>query len=217
MKLLIVRPQPGADATAVRVKAAGHEPLMMPLFVVEPVNWAAHPSGSYDKLLLTSANSVRHAGPNLELYRDLPVLAVGQNTADAARGAGLSIEYIGNSGVDDLLVKLDDCRLLWLAGEDRAEPQYDPSIRIDTQIVYRSAALPAPDAFDDLTQSADHVLLHSPRGARHFAFLLGERTIAKGTISIAALSPNIACAAGDGWKSVIVAAEPSDRALLSCL
>ncbi|MBL0925608.1 MAG: uroporphyrinogen-III synthase [Sphingomonadaceae bacterium] len=217
MKLLILRPQPGADATAVRVRAAGHEPLLMPLFVVEPVDWTALSPGDYDKLLLTSANSVRHAGTDLAKYRDLPVLAVGQNTADAARGAGLSVEHIGNSGVDELLAKVDHCRLLWLTGEDRVEPQYDPSIRLDTHIVYRSTALPAPEAFEDFTRSADHVLLHSPRAARHFGFLLAERNLAKSAISIAALSPNIAQAAGHGWKSVFVASGPSDKALLSCL
>jgi hypothetical protein len=46
------------------------------------------------------------------------------------------------------------------------------------------------------------------------ALLAGDR---KPAISIAALSGNVARAAGEGWKSVRIAAQPSDAALLSCL
>jgi uroporphyrinogen-III synthase len=217
MKLLILRPQPGADATAARVTAAGHEPLTMPLFAVEPVDWTAPPPTNYDNLLLSSANAVRQAGANLALYRHLPVLAVGTNTADAARTAGLTVAQTGQSGVEALLQGLGGLRLLWLTGEDHIEIEAGGSIHIDKHVVYRSAAVSLPSDFDDIAQSADHILLHSPRAARHFADLLAKRNIANGTISIVALSSNIALAAGGGWKSVRVAPEPTDAALLSQL
>jgi uroporphyrinogen-III synthase len=217
MKLLILRPQPGADATAARVRAAGHEPLIMPLFRVEPVDWDAPPPADYDGLLLTSANSVRQAGTNLALYRGLPVLAVGQNTAEAALKEGFNIAHIGDSGVDALLGKLTDRRLLWLTGEDHIGPDANPSIHIDKSIVYRSAAVALLPEFEEMTRNADHTLLHSPRAARHFGGLLAEHHIERSAISIAALSPNIAQAAGDGWKSIYVAPEPNDAALLSHL
>jgi uroporphyrinogen-III synthase len=217
MKLLILRPQPGADATAARVIAAGHTPLIMPLFAVEPVDWEAPPPTDYDHLLLTSANAVRQAGANLALYLETPVLAVGANTADAARKAELSVAYVGQSGVEPLLDGQRGLRLLWLTGEDHIEVEADSSNRIDRYIVYRSAAVSIPDDFDQMTRSADYVLLHSPRAARHFAALLAERNIAKSEVSIATLSPNIAEAAGGGWKSIHVAAEPNDAALLSQL
>jgi uroporphyrinogen-III synthase len=215
MKLLVLRPQPGADATAARVKAAGHEPLIMPLFEVAPVAWNARPPRDYDNLLLTSANAVRLAGANLALYRDLPVLAVGTNTAHAARAAELSVAQTGRSGVSGLLQGVKGVRLLWLTGEDHIEMEADSLIGIDKQIVYRSAAIRLRSDFDKLVRGADHILLHSPRAARHFSELLTERNMPKAAISIAALSPNIAQAAGDGWKSVRVAPEPSDGALLS--
>lgn len=217
MKLLILRPQPGTDATAARVRAAGHTPLMMPLFAVEPVDWEAPAAANYDNLLLTSANAVRQAGANLALYRDLPLYAVGQNTADAARQAGFEIAHIGDAGVDALLQKLNDRRLLWLTGEDHVEPEADPTVRLDRYIVYRSAAITLSPDFVETTQSADHVLLHSPRAASHFGDLLTEHHIERNAISIAALSPNIAQAAGSGWKSVRVAPQPTDAALLSQL
>jgi uroporphyrinogen-III synthase len=217
MRLLILRPQPGADATAARVRAAGHEPLMMPLFAVEPVDWDAPAAATYDNLLFTSANAVRQAGANLALYRDLPVYAVGQNTADAARQAGFDIAVIGDAGIDAVLDKLSDRRLLWLTGEDHIEPAAHPSVGLHRHIVYRSVAVILPAGFADTARSADHVLLHSPRAARHFGELLGQSCVERSAISIAVLSPNIAEAAGSGWKSVRVAPQPNDAALLSQL
>ena len=39
MKVLILRPQPGADETAARARALGLEPLVAPLFTVRPLAW----------------------------------------------------------------------------------------------------------------------------------------------------------------------------------
>ncbi len=64
---------------------------------------------------------------------------------------------------------------------------------------------------------ADHVLLHSARAAERFSILVAERQLDSADISIAALSENIANAAGNGWKSIHIANEPTDAALLSCL
>jgi uroporphyrinogen-III synthase len=217
MKLLVIRPQPGADATAARVMEAGHEPLLMPLFAVEPVAWDAPSADGYDGLILTSANAVRQAGPALAAFAHLPSHSVGKTTARAANEAGLLAGQTGVVGVDDLLSALEGRRLLWLAGEDHTAFAAPPSAHVDMRIVYRSAALPVPASFHDMTMRADHVLLHSPRAAGHFASLVADQALDRAYISIGALSGSIANAAGSGWKSVHVAAQPSDTALLSCL
>lgn len=216
MKLLVIRPQPGADATAARISAAGHEPLLMPLFAVEAVAWDA-PADDYDGLLLTSANAVRQAGPELKTLAHLPVLAVGKVTAMAAEQAGLHVAEVGNSGAEELLSGVADRKLLWLAGEDHTSFAAPPSVQIDVRIVYCSAALPVPESFDNLVSQADHVLLHSVRAAQRFASLVVAQGLEKATISIDVLSASIVEAAGDGWKSAHVASEPSDAALLSRL
>ena len=217
MKLLVIRPQPGADATAARVKAAGHEALMMPLFGVEPVAWDLPLAENYDSLLLTSANAVRQAGPQLGALAHLPVVAVGEVTAAAARIAGLIVSQTGDGGAEALLADLRDCRLLWLAGEDRTDIAVPASVRIEIRVVYRSAILPVATNFSEMTLAADYVLLHSARAAEHFASLTADQGFDKSAISIAALSEKIAVAAGDGWRSVRVAPQPNDAALLSCL
>ncbi len=217
MKLLVVRPQPGADATAARIGAAGHDPLLMPLFAMQAVAWDAPCAANYGGILLTSANAVRQAGPQLASFSHLPAYAVGKVTAAAADQAGLHVGHIGNIGADELLRDLRNCRLLWLAGEDHSSFSADASVEIDLRIVYRSAALPVPYNFHEVTLQADHVLLHSARAAVRFASIVGEQGLDRAAISIAALSENIASAAGGNWKSLRVATQPNDAALLSCL
>ena len=220
MRLLVIRPQPGADASAGRVRLAGHEAVVMPLFAVQPVEWDAPSANQYDALLLTSGNAVRAAGQGLEGLRSLPVLAVGTATARAASEFNLAVAATGNSGVDDLLKmahQLGYRRLLWLAGEDRTAFSVPAEISLDTRIVYRSAELPAPDCFIDNVQSAEAVMLHSPRAAEYFGRLCDGQSIDRTMLSLAALSPNIAESAGSGWKAIIVAREPNDASLLSQL
>ena len=220
MKLLVIRPQPGADATARRIRLAGHEAIVMPLFAVQPVEWGAPSADQYDALLVTSGNAVRVAGQKLEGLRSLPVLAVGTATARAASEFSLTITATGNSGVDDLLRtahRLGYRRLLWLAGEDRTAVSVPPEISVDTRIVYRSAELPPPDCFSEHVRLADAVMLHSPRAAEHFTQLCDVQGIDRAALTLAVLSPNIAESAGSGWKAINVAREPNDASLLSQL
>lgn len=217
MKLLIVRPQPGADATAKRVEAAGHSAILIPLFAPEPIDWHLPTDPNYDGLLLTSANALRHAGEKRQELLHLPVYAVGQNSADYARSLGFHVRLSGTAGIEQLLTQVDARNLLWLAGEDRMQFVTPSAIRIDCRIVYRSAALPAPEDFADYVAQADFVLLHSARAADYFAALASHHHIDRNEISIAALSEKIAHAAGSGWATVRVAKEPTDNDLLSQL
>lgn len=220
MKLLVIRPQPGADATAARIRSAGHEPIVVPLFEVQPNAWDLPSANQCDALLLTSGNAVRSAGEGLDVLRGLPVFAVGSATAGAAHAAGLVTTAVGESGVADLLTIVQNGghrRLLWLAGEDRIAVSVPDGMTLELRIVYRSVALPAPDDFASDAHSADAILLHSPRAARHFALLCDDQAIDRADVTIAALSPAIAENAGQRWKALITAAEPNDAALLSQL
>lgn len=217
MKLLIARPQPGADATAARVNAAGHMAVCMPLFATQAVAWDLPKIDDYDGLLLTSANALRHAGDMLPLLTGLPLFAVGQNSADYAQSVGFDVRQVGSAGIESLLEQIDARRLLWLAGEDRTSFAPPPAMDIDCRIVYRSAALPMPDDFRENLMEADYVLLHSARAASRFTSLVEEVQLQKNAISIAALSEKIAQAAGSGWANIRIAKEPTDNDLLSQL
>lgn len=189
----------------------------MPLFSTEPIEWEIPGDMGFDGLLITSANAIRHAGAHTRALKHLPVFAVGQNSADVARSFGFEIKYTGPGGVEQLLAEINARNLLWLAGEDRAAFQKPVEMEICCRVVYRSAALPIPDTFSEMLLQTDHVLLHSARAAMHFAHLVSQQDIDKNSISIAALSENIALAAGSGWANVRIASKPSDRELLSVL
>ena len=217
MKLLIIRPQPGADATAARASASGHEPVLMPLFAAKPLAWEIPAGKKYDGILITSANAIRHAGEKLSMLTHLPVYAVGQNSADAAAGAGFAVKYTGLGGIEQLLNQIDARSILWLSGEDRTLFRMPQHQEIDCCIVYKSASLSLPDNFTHTVLNADYVLLHSARAARHFASAAHDLAIDKKQIAIGALSEKIAMAAGSGWRDVRIAALPSDLELLSQL
>ena len=217
MKLLIVRPQPGADATAARVNAVGHMAVCLPLFATQPVAWDLPNIDDFDGILLTSANALRHIADKLPMLTGLPLFTVGQNSADYARRMGFDVHHVGSAGIESLLEQINARRLLWLAGEDRTSFAPPPDLHIDCRIVYRSAALPIPDDFHETLMEADYVLLHSARAASRFTSLVEDVQLQKNAISIGALSEKIAQAAGSGWANIRIAKEPTDNDLLSQL
>lgn len=207
-QVLVLRPQPGADATLAKAQALGLDAVGVPLFETEPVEWEVPDAGSFDGLLLTSANAVRFGGEGLAGLRGLKVYAVGELTAEAAREAGFDVAATGDAGVDRLLGSIKpDLRLLHLGGADRREPD-GAKQQITPVIVYRAKPIEPPDLGN---AHGCIVLVHSPRAGRRFAELVTDR----GSIRVVAISHAAAAAAGDGWKNVEVADQPSDDALLA--
>jgi uroporphyrinogen-III synthase len=207
-RLLVLRPEPGASATVERARRRGLEAIAAPLFEIEPLAWAVPDPGSFDGVLLTSANALRHGGPGIEALRPLPVYAVGESTAETARAAGFILARTGTGGLDDLLDSIDPgLALLHLCGEHRREPRAAlPAItRVAT---YRSRTLDAPDLG---AAPGTVALIHSPRAGERLAALVGAR----GTMRIAAISAAAAAAVGDGWDMVETADQPNDEALLA--
>lgn len=208
--ILVLRPEPGASETVRRARQRGLDAVAMPLFTIEPLPWEAPDPQEFDGLLLTSANAVRHGGEQLGKLRDLPVHAVGEATAAAARAAGLTIASSGQGGVDRLLASLSgELRLLHLCGEDRREPA-EARQPVTALAVYRAKAT---EHSDPASAKVGIALVHSPRAAARLAELIG--TPGRASIAIAAISEAAARAAGDGWKAVEAAAQPSEEALLA--
>ena len=207
-RLLVLRPEVSANATVARARAAGLEAIAIPLFEIEPVEWQAPDAGSFDGLLLTSANAVRSAGEQIDLLRGLRVYAVGDATAEAARGAGFDIAATGDSGIDRLLDSIEaDLRMLHLCGAERREPR-DARQAITPLTVYRSREIDQPDLSPAPGQLA---LIHSPRAGMRFAELVKDRT----TIAVAAISTAALEAVGEGWEMAEAADAPNDDALLA--
>lgn len=212
--VLILRPQPGADATAERARARELEPVVDSLFTVRAVDWTPPAADGFDAILFTSANAPRHAGSALAAYRDLPAFAVGEASAAAARDAGFANVRAGGwdaAAAVAMMAEAGARRALHLSATEVA-PFEQAGVAIEQVPVY--AAEPA-ERLSDVAVAAIHagaiVLLHSPRAAAVFADRIGER---RAIARIAAISDAAAAAAGSGWAGVGVAAEPRDEALI---
>lgn len=207
-RVLVLRPEPGANTTVKRARERGLDAVSAPLFQIESVAWQAPEVGGFDGLLLTSANAVLSAGGQLENLLSLPVYAVGELTSKAARERGFSIAGIGNRGIDQLIDSIPlNLRLLHLGGEHRRDP-LEKRAGILVIPVYRAREVEQPDL--RLANGAV-VLIHSPRAGRRFAELVKDR----GDVLLAAISPEAAKAAGTGWGAIEAAGEPNDDALLA--
>jgi uroporphyrinogen-III synthase len=208
MKVLVLRPQPGADETAARARGLGLDVMVAPMFSVRPLAWTPPDPAGFDAVMLTSASAARQASDGLAGFKALPCYAVGEATAAAAAEAGFADVRIGPDDGKGLLLMMadDEVRTVFHpCGQDHLALAL-PDVAITRMPVY------AAEAADSLPVPAEGMLalLHSPRAANLFAGLAGD----KSRIRIAAISARTARAAGDGWQEVVVAARPRDEALL---
>jgi uroporphyrinogen-III synthase len=204
VKLLILRPEPGASETAARARELGLDPIVAPLFEIRGVQAGPVNAADYDAVLLTSANGARHAPPGLT---GLPCFAVGEGTAAAARQSGFADVRVGpadGASAAAMTAAAGMKRVLHPCGREHL-PVTAAGVAIERRVVY-SAEPTAPQPFEGPAVA----MIHSPRAGRRFAELAGD----KSSIVVAAISAAAAEAAGAGWAATRVAAAPRDQALL---
>tara|TARA_R110002167_G_scaffold281221_1_gene486636 strand:- start:245 stop:961 length:717 start_codon:yes stop_codon:yes gene_type:complete len=217
LPVLVLRPEPGATATAAKARATGLDARAFPLFEVRALPWNTLPREDVDALLLGSANALRHGGEALNLYRGLPAYAVGEKTAQAARDTGLDVVETGKGGLQPMLGLLHPGhrRLLRLAGRERIVLEIPEGVTVTTREVYSSEPLPLPAELAAILAAPALILLHSGEAAAHFAALCDAAGIARDRLQLAAIGPRVAARAGTGWHTLKSAPEPSDAALLA--
>lgn len=125
MRVLVTRPIQEAETTAQAISARGHEAVIAPMLVIRhratPI-----PIEGVEAVIVTSANALAAVEdrPEKAALLRLPLLAVGQRTAAAARRAGFG-EVTGADGDVMALAGVirewarKPLRFLHLAGEDR--------------------------------------------------------------------------------------------------
>lgn len=206
-RVVVLRPEPGASETVARARRLGLEAVAIPLFAIEPIDWTAPDIAGFDGLLLTSANTLRHGGEQLAQVRGLPVYAVGETTADAARAAGFVVVATGDGGVGRLLVSIEPgLKLLHLCSEDRVDARSGEAVA--PIAVYRARPI---ENLDLGPTQGSVVLIHSPRAGRRFAQVVAVRA----RIAVATISSAAADAIGLGWEVIVSAERPNDEALLA--
>src|SRR4026209_2314916 len=178
MRVVVTRPQTDSERTAVALEALGHEVLVAPLMRIEPV--AVDLAGTWSAIVITSANALQAVPATADGVKTLPVFAVGDRSAEAARQAGFAEVSSANGDIKDL-VRLVAARavgakapLLYLAGEDRSGdlvPQLAAhGIDAEMKVVYRIPAEVFPPVRAAALESGDvvPVLLFSRRSAELF-------------------------------------------------
>ena len=206
MRVLIVRPEPGASATAEHARALGFDPVRVPLFAVEPVAWEAPDPAAHDAVAFTSANAARHAGNALSRYTHLPAYAVGEATARAAQAAHFATVVAGPSNAAALQAVIPPCtRLLHFAGRGAHD------LGGEMVTVYQSREVEIDETGRAAIDASALALVHSPRAGARLAAL--HRRPA--TAHVVAISQAAARACGTGWASLSVARAPTDAAILA--
>lgn len=215
-RLFILRPEPGASQTAGRAQAMGFHTVIHPLFAIKPVAWEPPDPAAYDGVMLTSANAVRHGGPALARYHQLPLFAVGQASAKAAREAGFLDAREGDGDVAALLQRIADAgfrSILHLSGRDVTDADH-PAVIVERRTVYESVADDdAARALAIRVNAGDCLLVHSPRAGRVIAEHIDPTR--RGTLNVAAISPAALAACGTGWAQGEASSDPNDKALLA--
>jgi uroporphyrinogen-III synthase len=239
MAVLVTRPQPDDEATASGLRARGFEVLLAPMLRFEPVAFRDDGEAGYGAVIVTSANALRGLMPHLKDSRllKLPLFAVGEHTAAAARAAGFGnvIAAGGDAGALRECVLAGVKRktlkktspLLYLAGADLARDLAGElgarGFTVVTQTTYRMSPvsrLPRETCEAFAANRVEAVLHYSGRSAR--AFLEAARSAG---VEISALSlPQCCISAGvaavvrdAGAAQVVVAASPDENALFGAL
>ncbi|MCA1456321.1 uroporphyrinogen-III synthase [Bradyrhizobium sp. BRP22] len=239
MAVLVTRPQGDGEATADSLRSRGFEVLLAPMLRLEALPFQEEDDARYDAVIVTSANALRAAAPQLAghaLLR-LPLFAVGDHTAAAAREAGFA-EVLSASGDATALSELVRARrkarklkkaatLLYLAGadlsRDLAGELGDAGFTVVTRTTYRMipvTGLPRQvcDAF--MAGRIEAVLHYSRRSARAFLDAVRAEGLEISALALAhcCISAGVAAVLREaGATKVITAVSPDENALFEAL
>jgi uroporphyrinogen-III synthase len=103
MRIWVTRAQPQAAATAERLKAMGHEPVVLPVIETRPLAFSIEDFADACALAVTSQAAIAAIDPLVPKLCAMPVYAVGDATATAARDAGFETVYSAAGKVGDLV------------------------------------------------------------------------------------------------------------------
>jgi uroporphyrinogen-III synthase len=212
----VTRGRPGAGRTAARLEQRGFEAVVAPLLAIRPLPPFEPDLDGVAALAFTSPNGVA-AFAGLTSRRDLPVFAVGDATAAAARAAGWGETDSAGGAIGDLARLLADRAPGPVLAPGAREPAGDlPGLLRGKVEVRRLPVYEAVETGAAAPAGWDAVLVHSPRAGRALAAALGPgggRGRLAAAISEAAAAPLEGCA----FAALRVAAAPAEAALLEAL
>ncbi len=230
MRVLVTRPLEDAAVFAARLREMGHEPLIAPLLTVRFHDGPPLELEGIEGVLATSANGVR-ALARRTAQRDVPLYAVGPQTAEAARQAGFATVQSADGDAVALAETLPQwvkpgSVLFHAAGAEGAgrlaSLLASKGYEVRTAILYEvgaATALPGSVAQALSNGSLAAAFFFSPRSARVFAECAVRADLCKMCLGLSAVC--ISQATAEALKSlafreILVAQRPNQDALLDC-
>jgi uroporphyrinogen-III synthase len=231
-RILITRPRDDAEPLVAELARRGFSGLVQPMLEIRMLEGPPLDLDGVQALLCTSANGVRATAARTS-RRDLPVLAVGDATARAARDEGFGQVESAQGDVESLarlvIARLDPAagRLLHAAGSavagDLAGYLGRAGFHVERHVLY--AAEPVTELGPDTSAglyagTIDAVLFFSPRTAQSFVKVVHKAGLADrlGEVVALCLSEAVGTAVRTvNWRSIHVAVQPDQTALLDLL
>lgn len=230
MRLMLTRPEEDAEPLAETLRALDIEVFLEPLLSIEVLDVAAPETSDVQALLVTSANGVR-AFAQLSPNRKMPVYAVGDASARAAREAGFARVESASGDVAALAdcvterVKPEDGVLLHIAGTkvagDLAGLLDQAGFRYRRARLYEAVKAKALSSEGQaLIRNGEltGVVLYSPRTAESLVELLDRANLTYACRKLTAFCLSEAVAkkvTGVDWAMVVVAESPDQSSLMS--
>src|SRR3984957_4933296 len=239
MAVLVTRPHPDDETPAAGLRARGFEVLLAPMLRFEPVAFNDDEDVRYGAVIVTSANALRGIERQLQDSKllKLPLFAVGEHTASAARSHGFEtvISAKGDAAsLRDLVLASVKAKtltkaspLLYLAGADLARDLAgelgERGFTVVTQTTYRMvplSGLPRETCDAFAANGVQAVLHYSRRSARAFLEAVRAAGVEISALAIpqCCISAAVASIFRDaGATQVMVAASPDENALFELL
>src|SRR4051794_17312004 len=239
MAILVTRPQPDNETTAAALRAKGFAVLPAPMLRFEPVAFHDDADARYGAVIVSSANALRAIEAALAGSRllTLPLFAVGERSAEAARRAGFGDVAVadGNAAaLRDLIVAGVGAKtlkkpppLLYRAGAglagDLGGDRGERGLGVGTHTPDRMTPVPtlpqeAVEAF--AANRIEAVLHYSRRSARAFLDAVRAAGVEISALAVpqCCISDGVASVVRDaGATQVMVAASPDENALFGAL
>jgi uroporphyrinogen-III synthase len=242
MKLIVTRPMPDAQILHDKLCTLGHVVDVMPLLEIVPQKSVNIPNKPWQAICVTSANAARcfsaqsmtasreepeHLPEHLDEKWNIPVLAVGAQSRDAARSAGFNNVTDHGGDVAGLVAyihgsrKPEDGPILYLSGREtsgdlKGELEHK-GFTVHRAIVYETATISHSD-FSARLSACDGVLLYSPRTALMWSQQIAhhEATEIAANKTHFCLSANVARKLNNTWPAV-VAVTPTEQSMLDLI
>ncbi len=231
-RVLVTRPEPGASVTAKRLRALGHEAIVLPLSEIRALDPVLPDPSAIDAVAATSASAFRHLKPECAAtFRQKACFTVGARTAQAAGQAGFADVRSSDADASALAAMLvatlpAKSRILYLCGRVR-RPEFEAGVEAGGMLclpveIYDTTFSP-PEATVTESMSAgppDIVLVYSARTAEVLRDMMSHPDFASSLRNARFLCLSEAVARGLGtlvegrtyWSD-----EPDEEALFALL